>query len=366
MHLIETGYHQVNADCDPYLSSHGVLGCAEKCFNAQVLFDPLEEQFDLPTAFVDGRDIMCRQVEVIRQEDQTLSSFGIKETDTSEFFRVVSLTFVSAQPNGLIAAQAAGLVDWTRLIQAESHITFCSDNKVGVRTLNSKESGKVKVSAVEDIDASGFKEHSIHEVNVMYRSVCNMHEDRDRTSQVNLSVKFNRGFSPAEMSPRKHRQTQINRGGIDGINHIVDVESVGVFAIKSPRLANQNLSECFVNTPVTMLVRISEISPSDITSDAHAVEMRTASQTCFDISKTLPKSYLSKSHRKKLIPGGHTLARSRHRVKRHAAVELLTMDEIRDLSENETSSVHPLLRMHQTSSCQLSEMRHMPFSLLAA
>jgi len=28
---------------DPDLSSHGVLGCAEKCFDAQVLFDPLEE-----------------------------------------------------------------------------------------------------------------------------------------------------------------------------------------------------------------------------------------------------------------------------------------------------------------------------------
>jgi len=82
MHLIETGHHQVNADCDPNLSSHGVLGCAEKCFDAQVLFDPLEEQFDLPATFVNGWDIMCRQIEVICQEDKALSYLGIKEADT--------------------------------------------------------------------------------------------------------------------------------------------------------------------------------------------------------------------------------------------------------------------------------------------
>lgn len=87
MHLIETGHHQVNADCDSDLRSHGVLGCAEKCFDAQVLLDPLEEQFDLPAAFVNGSDGLCWQIEVICQEDQALSSLGIKEADTSEFFR---------------------------------------------------------------------------------------------------------------------------------------------------------------------------------------------------------------------------------------------------------------------------------------
>ena len=366
MHLIETGHHQVNADCDPDLSSHGVLGCAEKCFDAQVLFDPLEEQFDLPAAFVNGSDGLCWQIEVICQEDQALSSLGIEEADTSEFFRVVSFTFVSAQPNGLIAAQTAGLVDWTRLTQAKSHIAFCPDDKVGVRAFDSKESGKVQVSTVEDIDASCFKEHPIHEVNVMNRSLCNLHENRDRTSQVNLSVEFNRGFSPAEMSPRKHRQAQINRGGIDGINHLVDVEPVGVFPIKSSCFANQHLRECFVNTPVTMLVRISEIGSCDVASDTHRVEMRASSQAGFNISKTLPESYLSKSHSKKLISGSHAFTRSRHRVKRHAAIELLAVDEIGNLSENKAASVHPLLRMNQTPLGQLSQMRHMPFSLLAA
>jgi hypothetical protein len=53
-------------------------------------------------------------------------------------------------------------------------------------------------------------------------------------------------------------------------------------------------------------------------------------------------------------------------VKSHAAIELLTMDDISDLIENKASSVHALLRMNQASECQLAQMRHMPFNLLAA
>jgi len=366
MHLIETGHHQVNADCNPYLGSHGVLAGAEECFDTQVLFDPLEKQFDLPAAFVNGWDGLCWQIEVVGQEDKTLSSIGIKEADTSEFVRVVSLAFVSAQPNRLITAKTAGFVDRTRLTSAESHIAFCSYDKIGIGSFDFKESGKVQVSTVEYIDTSSFKKHPIHEVNVMNRSVCNLHEYRDRSSQVNLSVKLNRGFGFPEISPWKHRQAQINRGSIDCINHLVDVESVGVFAIKSSRLADQNLCECFVNTPVTMLVRISEIGSCDVASDTHRVEMRASSQTSFNISKTLPESDLSKSHCEELISRSHAFADPRHRMQAHAAVELFAIQKIDDLCEDRATSVHSLLRTNTHYFGQRVQMRDTCFYSLAA
>ena len=366
MNLIETGYQQVNADCDPYLGSHCVLAGAEECLDAQVLLDPFEEQFDLPASFVDRCDDFCRQIEVIGQKYKALAGLCIKKTNTPEFFRVSSLAFVSAQPDGLVAAQTAGLVDWARLTEVESRVTFRSDDKIGVSAFDSKKSSEVEVSSVKDIDTSSLNEHSVHEVDVMYRTVCDLYEDWDRASQVDLSMKLYRGFGLTKMSPREHRQAQINSGRIDRINHLVEVQSVGVSAVKAPRLTNENLRERFVNTPVPELISISEISPRDVASNAHGVEVRAASQASFDISKTLPESDLRKSHRKELISGRHTFTRPRHRVECHAAIELFTMDKIRDLSEDETSGVHPLLRMHRTSSCQLSQMRHTPFSLLAA
>ncbi len=50
--LLDNRYQNVNADSNPDLSLHRVLGRAEKCFDTQILFDPFEEDFYLPAAFV--------------------------------------------------------------------------------------------------------------------------------------------------------------------------------------------------------------------------------------------------------------------------------------------------------------------------
>jgi hypothetical protein len=55
--LVESNFHakplthyrhqHINRDRDPYLSFHRVLAGSEKCLDAQVLFDPLEQQGDI-------------------------------------------------------------------------------------------------------------------------------------------------------------------------------------------------------------------------------------------------------------------------------------------------------------------------------
>ena len=54
------GDQDIDADGDPDLSLHGVLGGAVEGFDAQVLFDPFEEQLDLPALLVDLRDGQVR------------------------------------------------------------------------------------------------------------------------------------------------------------------------------------------------------------------------------------------------------------------------------------------------------------------
>ena len=310
--------------------------------------------------------LLRSSIEVVRQEDEALPCICIEETDTPKFTWIVSFGFLSAQSNNLIATKTAGLVDRSGLADVESGVLFRPYDKISICTLDSKQSCKVNVSAVEDINTSSFNEHLIHKMDVMNQTVCNLHKHRDRPGKIDLSVKLYRCFFLSEICPRKHRQAQINRGSINGINHLVDVESVGVFAIKSPCLINQNLRQRFVDAPISAFVCISKVSAGDIATNSHPVKMRASLQASFDVPQTLPKCDLSESHCQKLISRSHAFAYPWHRVKRHAAIELLTMDEISDLSENKASSVHALLRMDQPPDCQLAQMRHMPFNLLAA
>jgi hypothetical protein len=50
--FLDDGYEYVNRDRNPDLAFHSILGCAVESLDPQVLLDPLEKQFNLPTAFI--------------------------------------------------------------------------------------------------------------------------------------------------------------------------------------------------------------------------------------------------------------------------------------------------------------------------
>ena len=366
MNLIETGYHEINADGDPDLGAHGVLAGAEEGFDPEVLLDPFEEEFDLPATLVDCRDGHCREFKVIGQEYQSLAGIGVEVTDTSEFFRVVDLSLPRTQADDLIAAQPGCFVDWPGFQDVELGITFRADDKAGLCRFDAKQSGEVEVSPVEDIDASFFEAHRIHKVDVVNRTVGDTHEYWDWTVQVDLSVEFDRGFSAPKMRPWEHRQTQVDRRGIDGVNHLVQVEPVGVSRIQLASFADEDLSKCFVNAPIAVFVGVSKVRPGDVAPNTHAVEMVATTKAGFDVAQTLSEGDLRKGHRQELIASGHTSACPQHRKAINAPSELLRIQHIGDLGENESSCVHLLLRTNQSGLCHTIQMQDTTFSSLAA
>jgi hypothetical protein len=68
-----------------------------------MLFDPLEEQFDLPARLVQRTDSACRQHELVGEEDERFGSFGILETDAAQMIRVMPLAVVAIESDGLVA-----------------------------------------------------------------------------------------------------------------------------------------------------------------------------------------------------------------------------------------------------------------------
>ena len=70
--LVEDGYHEVNGDRDPDLRLHRIGTGAEVVFDAQVAFDPFEEEFDLPTALVDLGHGKSGDLQVVGEEDELL------------------------------------------------------------------------------------------------------------------------------------------------------------------------------------------------------------------------------------------------------------------------------------------------------
>ena len=68
--LFHDGHQDIDAERDPDLRFHGVVAGAVKRFDPQVLFDPAEKQFDLPTFGVERGDGRGGKLEVVGQEDK--------------------------------------------------------------------------------------------------------------------------------------------------------------------------------------------------------------------------------------------------------------------------------------------------------
>lgn len=366
MNLIETGHHEVNADSDPDLGAHGVLCCAEEGFDAQVLLDPFEEQFDLPPAFVNGCDGYRGQFEVVRKKDQPLTALCIDIADTPERFGIIALPLPCAQPNGLVASKPGGFINSSGLLDAELGVAFCADDKGCLCLLNPIETCEVEIAPVDHVDTTRLEDNLVEEMNVMDGSIGNAYKYRDRAGQVDLGMQFDRSLGSPEVCPWKHREAQVDGGGIDSIDHLLKIEPVGVIGIKPTSFADENLTECFINTPVSKLVRISQIGPSDVPTYAHGIALWAVSKTSFDIPQALAESDLCESHCKELVAGRHPFAGPGHRVYVDAAVKLLAVQQIDNLGEDKTSDVHPLLRMNPMASRQCVQMRDTTFSPLAA
>src|SRR5665811_2536072 len=78
--LLDDCYQDIDADGDPDLRPHSVLGSAVEAFDAQVLLDPLEEQFHLPSAPVQGANGQRRQRKLVGQEPVSYTHLRAHET----------------------------------------------------------------------------------------------------------------------------------------------------------------------------------------------------------------------------------------------------------------------------------------------
>ena len=82
--FFQNGDEQINGNGDPDLGANGVGPGAVKGFDAQMLLDPFEEEFDLPAATIELGDGQRRNGEVVGQKDQRLAGLGIAIADAAQ------------------------------------------------------------------------------------------------------------------------------------------------------------------------------------------------------------------------------------------------------------------------------------------
>ena len=153
--LLDDRDQDVGGNRDPDLGLHRVFAGAEEGFDAQVLFDPFEEQLDLPTTAIELGDGEGRQAEVVGEEHQGLGGGGVAEANAAQGGLVVLWRVGAGEHDGLVADQAGTAVDVMRIAPLELELGLGASDKEAAALLQAVESGEVEKASVHDVEGAG-------------------------------------------------------------------------------------------------------------------------------------------------------------------------------------------------------------------
>ena len=336
----------VSTDRDPYLRLYCILAGAEKGFDTQMLLDPLEEQFDLPALLVKCRDHLWFEREVVGQKNEALSSL-VFDDDAPQRRRIVLARIEKRQHARLVADDIARRsIDRMRVTAFELGIAFGSSDKEGVHYMQPIQSGEIQIAAIHQVIRAWFYHQIVEDIDLVGLAVGDVNEAGDRAAQVEQRMQFDGRFGGSKRCPRIHRQTQIDGGGVEGIDRCIEIHAKRLAGVQRARQRNQVLRQIGVDLPGACRIRIGQrIAGNRRTAKSQVVQpMRLCTQIDFDIAQRFPIGQLRECHSEELIQtreildlvfapmGSHASSKGGQRQIRH------------DLRENEFALMHGSLR----------------------
>ena len=112
--FFDDGDEDVDRDGDPDLGFYSIFRRSVEPFDPQMLLDPLEEEFNLPAALIEGADGRGWQAELVGEENECLGGFGIAEAYPAQMLWIALGGVMTAECDGLIADDAGCAVSWGR------------------------------------------------------------------------------------------------------------------------------------------------------------------------------------------------------------------------------------------------------------
>src|SRR6185437_8825594 len=179
-----------------------------------MLFDPFEEQFDVPASAVQLGDYVCGKSEVVGEKHQPFFPLGIPVADAAESGGIPFGGIEPAQSDGLIALHPAALVDRMRNETSKAEVFAGAGDEEGAMQGPAIQAFEVEVTTIHHVESTGFWNELIEHVDVMHSCRRDAQENRNSSAQVQQRVQFQSMLLGGEVGPRKQRHAQIDGSGI--------------------------------------------------------------------------------------------------------------------------------------------------------
>jgi len=159
-----------------------------------------------------------------------------------------------SEHNGLIAADTAQFVHGLGVMTPVLGVGLSANDEEGAGGVQGKEPSEVHVAPVHDVERAGFRPQDVEHVDVVQLAVGDVDESLDVAAQIQQGVPLDRRLSGSKQRPREDRQTQIDGGGIQGIDDIVEAQSQVLVGRERLSDADQGVGKVGIHPPVAPFV----------------------------------------------------------------------------------------------------------------
>ncbi len=154
-------------------------------------------------------------------------------------------------------------------------------------------------------------------------------------------MEFDRRLGALERRPGEQREAEIDGGGVERVNGLVEIDAEAVTDIQASGDADQGLGEVGVNAPVAQLVGVGQGAARYIAPDTHVIELGVlGAQTGLDVAQALAVGELGEGHAQVLIEAGKALDPMLAPIPTNTASEGMHRQMVHELRKDELASVH--------------------------
>ena len=338
---MKDGHHEVSGDRNPDLALHRIGTGSEVVFDTEVAFDPLEEELDLPTALVELVHGERRDLQVVGEEDKMLGRLCIEVAHSAQRVREVGCCFEKRWTPNLIAENTLQAIPRHRVMTGKAKIALGPRDEEGARLNDASKPSKVHVAAIHHIEGSRFEEQVVEPVNICIAGSTDVDAGRDRASQIELGMHLDPGLGASEICPWEETQREIDGGGVEGINRVLQFQSEVLSGVENTCLAHEPFGEIFPESPVPLLVGIGQGGLGNSLSKAEMIQsFASGVETGGYVAQSFPPGQLRKGHADQLLSATEMPNLALRIVALDQPVERLPMNEFEDLGEDVAARVH--------------------------
>ena len=339
--FFQNGDKQIDGDGTPDLGAHGVGAGAIKGFDAQMLLEPFEEQFDLPASPIQSRDGQRRHGEVVGQKDQGFARGGIAITDAAQRVGIIVLGRQAGHHHGLVETQAGGFIYGTGVTAGAAEVLLGAGDEESPALMNPMPPGEVQVAAIHDVERAGFPDELVEDVHIMNTARGDNDDGGKVAAQGQQGVEFDGGFGTAERGPGKEREAEVNGGGVQRIGGGLEFKAERFIGVKRGGLLDEDVGEVGKDAPVPLFIGHRQRVAGGGLADACMIEFRAErGEAGFDVPQTFAPRQLGERQHEELFVSGQLADAEVAVVTGDTLVEFVFGQAVEELGEDGATFVH--------------------------